>query len=38
MKWTVQEKAFAVQAYVRRGTASHAVSELSKGCRNLDPF
>ena len=34
MKWTVKEKAFAVQAFVRTGSASHAVSELSKGSRN----
>ena len=38
MKWTVKEKAFAVQAFVRTGSASHAVSELSKGFRNQDPI
>ena len=38
MKLTVKEKAFAVQAFVRTGSASHTVIELSKGSRNQDPI
>ena len=36
--WTDREKAFTIQAFVRTGSASHAVSELLKGSRNLDPI